>query len=73
MKKELEVRLKMIMSQLEVLSEQLDEVIGTLDASCEGLAKRAQKDIQERCDALAEAQDSITDAIHCIEDAIEEE
>lgn len=72
MTKELETRLGWVMSQLAALSDQLDEVLETLDASCEGKTKRESKQIQERCDALAEAQDSITDAIHCIEDALEE-
>jgi ElaB/YqjD/DUF883 family membrane-anchored ribosome-binding protein len=72
MTKELEVRLKMITSQLATLSDQLDEVIEALDASGEGAGKRAQKQIEEQCDALAEAQDSITDAIHCIEDTQED-
>lgn len=72
MTKELEARLHWTMSQLATLSDQLDEVLDALDASCEGKTKRESKQIQERCDALAEAQDSITDAIHCIEDALEE-
>lgn len=72
MTQELEARLRRMTVQLAALSDDLDEVIEALEASGEGLGKRAQRHIEEQCDALGEGQDSITDAIHCIEEALEE-
>lgn len=70
MTKELEARLRMITSQLAALSDDLDDVISMLELS--GDSKRAQRLAEEQCEALSEGQDSITDAIHCIEEALEE-
>lgn len=67
--------LTMILSQMEALIDRLDELEQEEAAEMAALPKRApeRKRSQELCDGIDDAIDSLTDAIHCLEEGMDPE
>lgn len=70
-----EAELKMVLAQLETLSDRLEELRDEEAREGAALPKKSQerKVSQELCDCMDDAQDSIVDAIRALEDLLEEE
>lgn len=67
--------LTMVLSQMETLIDRLDELGQEEAADMASLPKRSpeRKRAQELCDGIDDAIDSLTDAIHCLEEGMDPE